>query len=74
MIQRLTFSAPLCNFGDPSVGGPAAHYNKSTPCGKLLRAMGGDLWFEPRFPTGSNFFFSVKMAKRVPNDSLVGMQ
>jgi len=37
---------------------------------KLLRAMGGDLWFEPRFPTGSNFFFSVKMAAQVP-DSLV---
>ena len=31
---------------------------------RLMRAMGGDLWFEPRFPTGANFFFSVKTARR----------
>lgn len=29
---------------------------------KLMQAMGGDLWYEPRFPTGSNFFFSLKVA------------
>jgi signal transduction histidine kinase len=29
---------------------------------KLARAMGGDLWFEPRFPTGSQFLFTVDIA------------
>jgi signal transduction histidine kinase len=29
---------------------------------KLMQAMGGDLWFEPRFPIGSNFFFTLKVA------------
>lgn len=28
---------------------------------KLLRAMNGDLWFEPRFPTGSRFCFTVEL-------------
>lgn len=27
---------------------------------KLARAMGGDLWFEPRFPTGAQFLFTVE--------------
>lgn len=31
---------------------------------KLIRAMGGDLWFEPRFPTGSNFFFTVRITEK----------
>ena len=26
---------------------------------KLARAMGGDVWYEKRFPTGSRFCFSV---------------
>ncbi len=25
----------------------------------LARAMGGDVWYEPRFPTGSRFCFTV---------------
>ncbi len=29
---------------------------------KLARAMGGDLWFEPRFPTGAQFLFTVLSA------------
>ena len=29
---------------------------------KLARAMGGDLWFEPRFPTGAQFLFTVEMS------------
>ena len=29
---------------------------------KLARAMGGDLWFEPRFPTGAQFLFTVRTA------------
>lgn len=28
---------------------------------KLLRAMHGDLWFEPRFPTGSRFCFTMTL-------------
>jgi signal transduction histidine kinase len=40
---------------------------------KLMRAMGGDLWYEPRFPTGANFFFSLKTAARsAAEHSLVG--
>lgn len=29
---------------------------------KLARAMGGDLWFEPRFPTGAQFLFTIEMS------------
>ncbi len=29
---------------------------------KLARAMGGDLWFEPRFPTGAQFLFTILSA------------
>ena len=29
---------------------------------KLARAMGGDLWFEPRFPTGAQFLFTIELA------------
>lgn len=29
---------------------------------KLARAMGGDLWFEPRFPTGAQFLFTLRSA------------
>ncbi len=28
---------------------------------KLARAMGGDLWFAARFPTGSMFHFTVPL-------------
>ncbi len=31
---------------------------------KLVRAMGGDLWYEPRFPTGSRFCFTLDLAER----------
>jgi signal transduction histidine kinase len=30
---------------------------------KLARAMGGDLWFEPRFPTGAQFLFTLLSAQ-----------
>lgn len=30
---------------------------------KLVRAMGGDLWYEPRFPTGSRFSFTLPLAE-----------
>ena len=29
---------------------------------KLSRAMGGDLWYEPRFPVGSRFCFTVSLS------------
>ncbi len=31
---------------------------------KLTRAMGGDLWYEDRFPVGARFCFSVTLAGR----------
>jgi len=30
---------------------------------RLARAMGGDVWYEPRFPTGASFRFSIKLAR-----------
>jgi signal transduction histidine kinase len=30
---------------------------------QLARAMGGDIWYEPRFPTGASFRFSIKLAR-----------
>lgn len=30
---------------------------------KLVRAMGGDLWYEARFPTGSRFCFTLQLAR-----------
>ncbi len=36
---------------------------------KLARAMGGDLWFEPRFPTGSIFSVTVKLAAPATDDN-----
>ena len=32
---------------------------------RLARAMGGDVWFESRFPTGSRFCFSITQSKDV---------
>ena len=29
----------------------------------LARAMGGDLWYEPRFPIGSQFCFTIQLAQ-----------
>ncbi len=37
---------------------------------KLARAMGGNLWFEPRFPTGSRFCFTVGLV-RITHDAKV---
>lgn len=34
---------------------------------KLARAMGGDLWFEPRFPTGAQFLFTVNTVEGTPD-------
>ena len=34
---------------------------------QLARAMGGDVWYEPRFPTGASFRFSIKLARIAPN-------
>lgn len=33
---------------------------------RLARAMGGDVWYEARFPTGSRFCFTVKTPAAVP--------
>lgn len=35
---------------------------------KLARAMGGDLWFEPRFPTGAQFLFTLLSAPDTGED------
>jgi len=39
---------------------------------KLARAMGGDLWFESRFPTGSRFCFTVNLV-RITHDAQVAL-
>ena len=36
---------------------------------KLVRAMGGDLWYEARFPTGSRFCFTLPMMKQIAPDA-----
>lgn len=33
---------------------------------RLARAMGGDVWYEERFPTGARFCFTVRTATEVP--------
>jgi signal transduction histidine kinase len=33
---------------------------------KLVRAMGGDLWYEARFPVGSRFCFTLPLADTAP--------
>ncbi len=35
----------------------------------LARAMGGDVWFERRFPTGSRFCFSLPANSLIPDES-----
>jgi signal transduction histidine kinase len=37
---------------------------------KLVRAMGGDLWYEARFPTGSRFCFTLPMARAAATSDL----
>ncbi|MCZ6737111.1 MAG: ATP-binding protein, partial [Actinobacteria bacterium] len=32
---------------------------------RLARAMGGDVWYERRFPTGSRFCYSLPLRRRV---------
>ena len=36
---------------------------------KLARAMGGDLWYEPRFPVGSRFCFTVRRVETAAVDA-----
>ncbi len=36
---------------------------------KLAQAMGGDLWYEERFPMGSRFCFTVQMASNATDDT-----
>ncbi len=33
---------------------------------QLARAMGGDVWYSPRFPTGASFQFSVQLSRIIP--------
>jgi signal transduction histidine kinase len=33
---------------------------------KLARAMGGDLWYEDRFPVGAKFRFTVRVSPNTP--------
>ncbi len=41
---------------------------------KLVRAMGGDLWYEARFPTGSRFCFTLPLANATPEIVQSGQQ
>ncbi len=34
---------------------------------QLARAMGGDVWYVPRFPTGASFRFSLQLSKIIPD-------
>ncbi len=34
---------------------------------QLARAMGGDVWYAPRFPTGASFQFSMGLSRIIPN-------
>jgi signal transduction histidine kinase len=36
---------------------------------QLARAMGGDVWYVPRFPTGASFRFSLRLSKIIPEAS-----
>lgn len=35
---------------------------------KLVRAMGGDLWYQPRFPLGARFIFTIRATTAQGND------
>lgn len=34
---------------------------------RLARAMGGDVWYAPRFPTGASFQFSMRLSRIIPD-------
>ncbi len=34
---------------------------------QLARAMGGDVWYAPRFPTGASFLFSMSLSRIIPD-------
>ncbi|MDX2467010.1 MAG: HAMP domain-containing sensor histidine kinase [Acidimicrobiia bacterium] len=34
---------------------------------QLARAMGGNVWYAPRFPTGASFQFSMKLSRIIPD-------
>lgn len=34
---------------------------------QLARAMGGDVWYAPRFPTGASFQFSLSLSRIIPD-------
>ncbi len=34
---------------------------------QLARAMGGDVWYAPRFPTGASFHFSIPLSRIIPD-------
>ncbi|MDJ0952051.1 MAG: HAMP domain-containing sensor histidine kinase [Acidimicrobiia bacterium] len=34
---------------------------------QLARAMGGDVWYAARFPTGASFLFSIRLARIIPD-------
>jgi signal transduction histidine kinase len=38
---------------------------------QLARAMGGDVWYRPRFPTGASFLFSMPLSKIIPNATVI---
>jgi signal transduction histidine kinase len=40
---------------------------------RLARAMGGDVWYERRFPTGSRFCFSLPVKALVTEDSIAAV-
>ena len=38
---------------------------------QLARAMGGDVWYVPRFPTGASFRFSMKLSRIIPDATAI---
>jgi hypothetical protein len=39
---------------------------------RLARAMGGDVWYVSRFPTGASFLFSMQLSRIIPDAVLSG--
>ena len=39
---------------------------------QLARAMGGDVWYVPRFPTGASFRFSMPLSRIIPEAAIPG--